>query len=117
MSAHKALLQQTFKAVGALAVIGPLLYYSGMWEPINPGLVHKWDSAFFLYVAMALSEGAMTLTRRQYKLCERFRDEARRCKFFTTSVDADPAAKGAVMKALYASFPSTVSEMEIFGRQ
>ena len=91
-------------AVGFLAVTVPLLYYSEMEKPIKPALVHRWDSAFFLFIAMVLSESAMTLTRRQYKLSVRFRDDARTANFFSTSADAEPAGKVEVMKALFAAF-------------
>lgn len=83
-----------------------LLLRDGPAHPAGPGA--SVGSSFFLIVAMALSEGAMTLTRRQYKLSVHFRDAARTACLISTSSDPAPDDKVVVTKACFAAFPSTV---------
>ena len=107
----KAVLLGT-SVVGALSLVAYVVVsYAEMDHPLSASLVHAWDSSLFLFLAAFLCETGLTLTRKQYKLSKRFRNAARESGFLSLDESAPLAQRIAVMKQLFSSFPTTVSEM------
>lgn len=105
-------LEKAGLAAGALLVVGPLLYYSELEQPIDFALANRWDSSLFFFIVGAFTETAIRRSRHQARLSHQFRVAMGKTDFFTVRrASPNVASKVTIMKQLFSAFPSTVSEM------